>query len=282
MAKNLNQSERKSAPTQKVGVISENRIKREKAIEENEKRGMSGFFIFFMILIIIGVSIGILFSPTFNLESLEIKDGVNVKSAEISNAVNVQYGVNVLRQNYKEMKNAILSLPYIKSAKIKISFPNKIKIEYEEREPYSLLKYLESYYVTDAHGYLLEIKRDISEENILPIIYGIDISTYELGSQLDNTERIKYENVVTLLETAKQRDFAYNIYEINYETIAEVKIWIEGFDITIVYGDINRNLITDKLTYLSSVLERLVGKKGTLDLSSDSYLEKTIFTERYE
>lgn len=278
----FDQTEKKATPTEKVGVVSEKRIKKENR-EEKKKSGLSlGFIIFFIILVVIGVSIGILFSPTFNLEEVEIADGVNVTGAEISNVIEVDYGINIFRQKYKTIKNNVLSLPYIKDAKVKIVFPNKLRIEYVEREPYLLLRHLESYYVADKFGYLLEIKKSLPEGNTLPIVYGFDVSSYEKGNCIDDTEGIKYKNIVMLLETANKQEFPYKIYEINYESIGEVKLWVENFDIDIIYGEIDKNLITDKLNYLSNILARLNGKKGKLDLSSDNYLEKTIFTERYE
>lgn len=190
------------------------------------------------------------------------------------------FGENILRQDYSKMRSAVLSLPYIKDAKVSPAFPNKVSITYEERVPYLILKYLESFFVMDKQGYLLEIKKENDMPN-LPIVYGVEIDSYELGKPLGDTSRIKYQNIVALLETASNMDFPYSIHEINYESIREVKIWMKDFDIDIVYGEIDKSLISDKLNYLSQILEKLKDKKGKLNISSDHYLEKTIFTEMY-
>lgn len=255
--------------------------KKRKAREDKYKKTTSPAFkilMFFLILTIIGVSVGILFSPAFNLTGLVIEDGENVTKEDISNVVNVSYGENILKQNYKMLKNDILSLPYISDAKIKLKFPDKIKIEYTEREPYALIKFLDSYYVVDKYGYLLEVSKEIIEKE-LPIIYGIDVAEYSLGQKLEDIHGTKLRNVVTLLETAKQKEFSYTIYEINYESIGEVKLWVKEEDIEITYGDIDKNLVGEKLTYLEQMLKRLKDKKGRLDMSDEKYYENSRFTD---
>lgn len=273
----VEKSNKKSTPTQNVGVVSKQKNNKD---SKKEKNVGTSIFIFFAILVIMSLAIGVVFSPTFDVTGIVTYDGVNVSSGEISNIANVNIGENILKQNYRAIKESVSAIPYIKSVNIKLLFPDKIEIRYEEREPYALCKYLESYVVVDKFGYLLEIKKE-NDLTDLPVIYGIELENCELGKMLKDTDRIKYQNVVMLLETAKQKDFQYNIYEIDYEKISEVKFWVKDFDIDIIYGDIDKNLIADKLNYLSEVLKKLNGKKGKLNISSDNYLEKTIFTERY-
>lgn len=274
--KNVKKSNEKSTPTSKVGVVSKSKSKK-----ENKNSGAS-VIIFFFILVIFSLCIGIVFSPSFDVSEVIAQDGVNVGSGEIISVAEIKIGVNILKQKYKTIKSNILSLPYIKDVNIKLIFPDKVEINYTEREPYALIKYLESYVVVDKFGYILEIIKENRFEN-LPIIYGIDAESYDLGESLQDTARLKYQNVITLLETAKQREFPYKIYEIDYEKISEVKFWVKGFEIDVIYGEINKNILSDKLNYLAVVLSKLEGKQGKLDISSDDYLQmKTIFSERYD
>ena len=272
MASNQTKNKREN-----VGQISKKRKKRE---DKYDKTTSSSFkvLIFFLLLILFGVSIGILFSPAFNLTEIVVENGENVTKEDISNAINVNYGENIFKQNYKMLKNDVLSLPYISDVRIKLKFPDKIEFEYTEREQYALIKFLDSYYVVDKYGYLLEISKEKLEKE-LPIIYGIDVAGYSLGQKLDDTSGTKLKNVVTLLETAKQKKFSYTIYEINYGSIGEVKIWVKEEDIEITYGDIDKNLIGEKLTYLEQMLKRLKDKKGRLDMSDEKYYENSRFTD---
>lgn len=256
--------------------------KQDKSVDADEKKGVNKAVVaFFVILVITGVGIGCLFSPTFNLRGIIVSDGTNVTRAEILNSFEIEMGINVFKINYKEIKNSVEKLPYIKSAEAKILFPDEIKIDYVERKPFALVKYLESYMVMDKYGYILEINRQNKYQD-LPIIYNIEFDTYEIGKQFEDTAKTKYDNVVYLLETAVKNEFSYTISEINYESIGNVKLWIKESDIEVIYGDIDRNFIGDKLNYIEEVLNNTKGKKGKIDLSNSGYLEgKTVFTERF-
>lgn len=281
----FNSSNEKTKEASRVGERSSPAKKKNqkinKSIKENKKQSSSNkFFItFFLILIILGIGVGCLFSPTFNLTKIVVQNGINITSEEILNSFTAQKGTNVFKVNYNNIEKSVEKLPYIQTVEAKIKFPNEIQIKYVERKPFALVKYLESYLVMDKYGYILEITREKRQEN-LPIIYNIQFDSYEIGGRLEDTAKTKYDNVVYLLENAKENNFGFSISEINYESIGNVKMWVIEEDIEIIYGEIDRNIIVDKLNYISGILQRVKGKKGTVDISSDNYLEKTVFTER--
>ena len=263
--------------TKKTGDVSKKRLEKEKKKESNLGRNVA---IFFVILVLLGLGIGILFSPAFNLTETIVKDGTNVKAEEITSVIEVKYGENILKQGYNKIKQNVLLLPYIKEVKVSIHFPDKIKIAYEERVPYATIKFLETFFVVDKLGYLLEATKE-NKFSELPIVYGVELEGYELGMQLAEVPGLKYKNIIQLLETAKQKDIPYTISEIDYTVVSEVKLWIKEADIEIVYGEIQKEILIDKLNYLSEALKSLLadGKRGRIDISSDTYLEKTIFTD---
>lgn len=263
--------------TKKNGELSKKRLEKEKQKESNFGKTVA---IFFIILVLLGLSIGILFSPAFNLTEVIVADGVNINSGEITNVIEVKYGENILKQGYKKIKESVLNLPYVSEVKVVIRLPDKIKISYEERTPYTTIKFLETFFVVDKFGYLLEANKE-NKFPELPIIYGIELNGYELGNQLVEVSGLKYNNIIQLLETTKQKNIPYTISEIDYTVVAEVKLWIKESDIEIVYGEIQKDVLFDKLNYLSEALKTLIseGKRGRIDISSDTYLEKTIFTD---
>ena len=191
----------KNDKTRKKYANTRTEKKQDKSVDAKEKKGVNKAVIaFFVILVITGVGIGCLFSPTFNLRGIIVNDGTNVTRAEILNSFEVEMGINVFKINYKEIKNSVEKLSYIKNAEAKILFPDEIKIDYIERKPFALVKYLESYMVMDKYGYILEITRQNKYQD-LPIIYNIEFDTSEIGNQFEDTAKTKYDNVVHLLET---------------------------------------------------------------------------------
>lgn len=237
------------------------------------------FLIFVFVMILIGLVAGCLFSPVFNIVEVRADNGVNVTSGEVLEKANVPIGVNIFRIGDRKILSSIETLPYVKSTKIYRAFPDTIILKYEERKPYAIVKYLESYAIVDKYGYILEIQKENTFLN-LPIIYGLDTGEFVLGEKLTDTSLTKYENCVYLFETASRIDFEYTFNEINYDDLANVKLYIASKDIDIVYGNIYLDEIEEKLNRLSSVIEKLGNKKGKIDMSDDDYLSKTVFTEK--
>lgn len=297
----LNLSEEKT-PTQKnVGAVSKRKksVKRKvatssvksktkertpasqtkKEVNKNTNHGI-GLAIFFLLLVLAGAFIGCLFTPTFDIGVITIQDGNRVSRLEISSKFDGVVGENILKINTKKLEESIEKIPYIRTAEVKRVFPNEIRVTFKEREPYALIKYLESYVVMDKYLYVLEIKKENDMEN-LAIIYGIDAEEYIPGEKLQDVAGLKYENVTYLLETSYKNNFDYTIHEVNYTDTENLIMDVKELEVDINFGEINKSILTDKMNYLNGILKKLVGKKGNLNISSNNYLEKTIFTERY-
>jgi cell division protein FtsQ len=231
-----------------------------------------GLVVFFMFLVIIGVGVGCLLTPTFNTNSVFAQDGINVTKEELLSKANIQIGINIFKINTWKIEDKILELPYVKEAKVSRKLPDTIVINIIEKEQYAQIKYLESFLIMDKHGSILEL---LNEKMDLPIIYGIELSDTAPGTMLNNEEKIKYDNIVLLLETMKKNNFEYIVDEINYEDFENIKLVIGDIDVD--FGKIDKD-INIKISYLQEVLKNVDGKKGKLDLSGE-YLERTIFEE---
>ena len=192
-------------------------------------------------------------------------------------------GINTLKIKTKELVKSIEEIPYIRTAEIKRVLPDKLQVIYEERKPYAIIKYLESFVIMDKFGYVLEIKKENDMEN-LAIIYGVDANEYVLGNTLDGTEKLKYENIVYLLETAKQVGFEYKISEINYQDIENVIISVvdseTGMEIEVEYGEIEKGILGEKIDYINEMLKNVEDKKGILIINKEDYNNESIFKEK--
>ena len=247
-------------------------------LKENKKSGAK-IACFILLLVIIGATTGCLFSPYFNITDIIANDYENVASGEIIEVANIPIGINIFRINDSKIENQIESLSYVKKADVYRAFPSTIILKIEERKPYAIVKYLESFAVADKYGYILEIKKENDLPN-LPIIYGLDSADFKVGQKLIDTSMLKYENSVYLLETAEETNFNYNFTEINYDDSTNVKLYIKEKEIDIIYGAITIDNIEEKLSHLASILQNLQGKEGKIDMSNEDYLARTVFTEK--
>lgn len=255
-------------------------IEEEAARKRKEKQKNTSIFVstFILIFICIGIVAGCLTTPTFDIKFIEVDDGENVSAAEIKRYFSAVKGTNTFLANLDAIEENIESHPYIYKAEISRNLPYELKVNYIERKPYAIIKYIESYVFIDKYGSILEIKKE-NDMPSLPIIYGIETETFLPGQKLEGTASLKFENSVYLLETANHISFDYTISEINYTDSEEIKISINELNIEIIYGSITREILNDKMTYLNEVLKELSEKKGTLDISSNNYSEKVIFSE---
>jgi cell division protein FtsQ len=230
--------------------------------------------VFFLFLVVVGVGVGCLLTPTFNTVSIIANDGINVTKEEILNKANIQIGINIFKINTWKVEDSILELPYVKEVNISRKLPDTIIINIIEKEQYAQIKYLESYLIMDKHGSILELSK---EKLDLPIIFGIEIKDLTPGVYLSSEEKIKYDNIVLLLETMKKSNYELDVGEINYEDFNNIKLVMGDIDVN--FGKIDKD-INIKVSYLQEVLENVKGKKGKLDLSGN-YLERTIFEESF-
>lgn len=247
--------------------------------DKENKKSVGGKIAFFiLLLVIISVATGCLFAPVFNISEVIVNSGDNVTAQEILNNANIELGTNIFRINDSKIKEKIETLSYVREADIYRKFPDTIVLEINERNPYAIVKYLESFAITDKYGYILEIKKENSGD--LPIIYGLDSGSYVVGQKLEGNSLTKYENCAYLIEIANKTNFGYKFKEINYNDLTNVKLYIEEIDTDIIYGNIFIDDIEEKLNHLSSILKELNGKKGRIDMSDENYLAKTVFTEK--
>lgn len=270
----LNTSKTEATPAKKKGKGSVSASNK-----KSKKTGLALPFIL-IVLILIGVCIGCMLTPTFDISLFQIQGGVNVNKEEVLSKISHVKGINTLKINTKELEKEIEKIPYVKSSEIKRVLPDKLDITYEERTPYAIIKYLESFVIMDKYGYVLEIKKENDCED-LTIIYGIDSAQYTEGKALDGVSHLKYENVAYLLETAKHVGFEYEISEVNYQDTDNLIMSIKDIDIDVEYGSIEKEKLGEKLVNLNEMIKSIEGKKGTILINIDEYNRESIFRERF-
>lgn len=272
----LNTSQKETAPTKKTS--------KEPVSVRNKKKKKKGSImpILFMFLILIGIGIGCMLTPAFDIESIKVHEGKNVTQAEILSKVSYVKGINTLKISTKKLEESIEKIPYIQSAEIIRILPDELSITYEEREPYAIIKYLESFVIMDKYGYVLEIKKENDLQD-LTIIYGVDADEYIPGEILEGGARLKYENSAYLLESANRVKFECHISEINYQDPENVILSVtnEEKEIEIEYGSIERKILGEKMSYVNEMLKSIEYKRGTLSINKDDYNKQSIFKIKY-
>ncbi|MBE5821916.1 MAG: FtsQ-type POTRA domain-containing protein [Clostridiales bacterium] len=301
---------------------TKNNIKEDKKQRKNKPRiRISGKFILF-ILIIIAVCCFCLFTPSFNVNSVLIQgingteyidpinseisideDGQNTditkdiiengevhiktnhySKQEIIDMAEIVMGTNIFQMSIGNIEKNIEKAPYIKSVVVKRVLPSTIKIEVEEREIKAYVDYIGAYMCIDETGYCVDsIKKDDKQDNI-PIVRGINpVDTtqgFAVGEILNADDNIKVQRVSNLLNLIEKNELDMQILEIDVTDKENVTIVINNGDIKINFGDMSNMNI--KIPFLPKILEDKQGKKGIINMNSDSDDIQPIFSEIIE
>ena len=202
------------------------------------------------------------------------KSEINIEIDKISKDY---IGNNIFLTNTGELKSRIEKLPYVSNAKVSRCLPDSLEVEYTFRKPYlSFMGGSGDYFIIDQHAYVTEIRKDRGYN--IPVVTGIDYNKYSIGSTLDGTDLVKFKNINYLFQTAETIEFNYSISNIDYEKSDNVSFNVDEASIYVVYGEMNKNIMSDKLMYLKEIIKKSIenGYKGKLDISAEDYLSKSV------
>ncbi|MBQ7668101.1 MAG: FtsQ-type POTRA domain-containing protein [Clostridia bacterium] len=221
------------------------------------------------IILLVTFILILLFSPIFNITNIKVEGNKKVDENIIKSEADVNIGQNILRLNKVQMKNNILSVPYVDEAKILRVWPNTILINISEKEPIAKLKLLGSNIFIDEDGYVLEVLTD-DEDYEVPLLENIEVSSIIPNRELDADNPELYKKYLEILKNLKNNDMLENITKIKFT---------DTFILYTVNGDkINMGDTSDinyKVLRLKSILENNTGNLyidiSNVDTWSTSY-----------
>jgi cell division protein FtsQ len=118
------------------------------------------------------------------LDALTVEGRVNTNPDDILASIDVERGTPILSINVAEAREAIETLPWVKSAQVERQLPNSIHVIVQERTAYALWQRGARYTLIDAEGHAItDVPGQIGE---LPLVVGADAPahTYELFEML--------------------------------------------------------------------------------------------------
>ncbi len=117
--------------------------------------------ILFVMIVIIGVSVGALFTPVFHITEVFCVGNERISQEEIIAAAEVPLGKNILLQRLSGIRERVAEIPMVEEVKARRIFPNRIKIWIRERVPAGYLYDGEgTCVVVDVAGKILDIIDD--------------------------------------------------------------------------------------------------------------------------
>lgn len=269
-----NKKKTNNRPKKKRKVISDEqqqkRNKKRKKIFRSLKIGTT-------IVLFITIALCTIYSPLFNIKSIQIEGNNKISENEIISLSQIQMEENIFSIKEENIRKKIKENAYIDKVKMVRKLPSTIILKIEERIPMYLLEYAGSYIYLDKQGYFLEISTQKLE---LPILQGAitATSTFEVGNRLCIEDLEKLSTVLRIMELAEANEIKQLITRIDIENKDNFIITIETKQKIVYLGD-STNLNT-KILSMKAILEKTEGIAGEIFMNKDLNNEYPVFRQR--
>ncbi len=188
----------------------------DKRSEGRSKRKKKGLAFAAVLAVLAFIMLILLFAPFLNIHSIEVYGENHYNEDEIRNLSGILPGENGFRQiplspeailslRLTEAEQKLKALPYVKSAVVRLVFPDTVAVTITERTPAAYIVYLGSYLTVDEEGYVLEVTATAPSEE-LKELRGIHFTKYAVGGRLeaDNISLVRLG--VDVLNAVKNSD----------------------------------------------------------------------------
>lgn len=225
------------------------------------------YFLRFLIISLLGAGIYYLVFMTdiFEVEDVILRGQIDLEREDIIYSGNIEIGRNIFLQPPGSIKKNLSSNPYIESAIVKRSFPNKFLVDIVERREFASIPYMNNYVIINEKGVVLAVRENIEAD--IPILTGVNIETLKLGDVIDFGDEYLKRRIFELLTACKNQNTFGNISEINIYNDGEIKLYtIVGIEVVLGEGED----LDYKMKFLNKILIDLYNKNirtGVIDMS---------------
>ena len=241
-----------------------------------------------MITLIASLVAVILLTPAFNVNNIEITGNSMVRDEEIIMAGGLSKNVNILNVDTDAAEKNIKSLPYIKKAEIKRSFPDTIKIKVMEEVGVAYFTTKSGYVIISSDGKCIDVSSGLSEDKNssgqvaqlpkLPVIKGIKNVKYSKGEIVESEDSHRLKSLFVCLHEFARQGYIFDMKEIDMSDPEDIRFYYKGKELCVSVGNTQR--IGYKMECFRPIYDEVVNMtkkgqlpKGFIDLEHNSYRE---------
>lgn len=204
-------------------------------------------------------------STIFNVDILMYNLNQNVSEGDLFKASGIEKGVsNIFLVSTKDIENSLQSNPFIKSAKVKKVYPNKLNLDLEYREAYAVIKYSDMYIGIDDELRVLSVDMDMPDGFL---IEGFVLEGFIVGEEIEVEHKVILREALNLIELLKNSHIEFKPV-VAFQDNSLMIALNDSFKVKFGRGD----NIERKFNDFVDIYENLKGKgisSGIIDVSSD-------------
>jgi len=225
------------------------------------------------IILIIGVMIGIMFTPLFDLQHIVLNGNSRVTVDEVIKKGGIATGDNIFALNLKKIGEGVSKIPYIDAIEVKRGLPDKLIVNITECVPIAVMKTKKGYAVIDKNGKILEALTD-KGTYMVPEIMGFVSETVKPLEKISVKEEEIFKKTLEILRDLYNNNFIDVISSIS---VSEKNIVMKKSDTFVIeMGGFEQ--FNAKIVMVKEILAGLPSDAvGTLDASNADrvYYDKT-------
>ncbi len=207
----------------------------------------------------------------FNIGAVNVEGNVKYTVEEIKELANIQIGTNINKLKAGKTEKIIEELPYVRDAKVVRKYPETVIIKVEEYVSsfVALNKETNEYIRLTDKGVILEKcnLEDVTETELL--LFGIHFDD-NLGEKIVELEQKKLQTLIDMMEKYSKENISKKITSVEFNE-GDIILTLD-YDIDVI---MDTTEIEYKLNLLTSILDEINGKVGTIDMT----IENPIFAE---
>ncbi len=205
----------------------------------------------------------LLLTPVFNIRSVSVEGNRLVSAEQFQEKLKPLVGENLFRTGGGRIRRTLKEIPYIESVEVqKKLFPPSVRVSVTEYSPAAVIRVEGKDLVVNSE---LRVLSEEGTEYSVPMVTGIDVSSYKTGDILKIDDAEKTSIVTTALSTLEAVEIIDRVVEINTGDIANITMNYDN-RLTIVCG--TQLDLEHKLRLLRETVNALdENARGTIDLS---------------
>lgn len=234
---------------------------------KNRKRVVFLLSCFFVLGLAIALFYLLFHLTTFDVKDIVVTGNEKYTKQEIISQSGIKINENVFSQYFTKKDITLESLPYIKNIVLKISFPDTLEIEVEERKTVYLAfdKEKNKYFRIDKEGYILEEIPLSSKGEEELLVYGITFNNQvvlgEKINEIDYDKLLVYEKIAQKYANTK---INADITKVNFENSLTTITLNDKLNIILP----NDTDLSYKLDLLKDILKKFsTDMQGVIDMT---------------
>lgn len=244
------------------------------------KRILTGILLF---LFLAAVAVTLCFTVFFKVGTVTVVGKSQYTAEQIIKSSGIAQGDNLFGFSAESVSSSITkNLPYIGTATIKRSIPDKVTITVVSAAPSCAMRTDTGYILLDKDGKVLEKTDNIDELNV-PVIELSGVEKAEVGSQIALKDKNVMNSLSMIVDAAEKAEINVTYYDLRDS--ANILIVCENGETTLKLGTVSSETIDRKLLLAGEAIKREKEKgnsiKGTFDLTYDgkAYFSPEIATD---